>query len=74
MMAVALVPATEAVQAGERAAPRLMVNEDGRRLVRKDGREFFWLADTAWPLFTCSSREEREDQPAVDWYFQTRQR
>ena len=29
----------------------LRVSEDGRRFVDRDGRPFFWLGDTAWPLF-----------------------
>jgi len=32
-------------------APELMLNSDGRSLVTKDNKPFFWLGDTAWNMF-----------------------
>lgn len=37
---------------------RLRVSENGRFLVREDGRPFFYLGDTAWELFHRLNREE----------------
>lgn len=49
------------------AAPEdlLRVSADGRRL-EKDGKPFFWLADTAWELF------RRLDRPATQTYLARR--
>lgn len=47
---------------------RLMVSEDGRRLVYEDGTPFFWLGDTAWELFHRLDREE------ADFYLEDRAR
>ena len=33
--------------------PRLKVSENHRFLVQEDGKPFFYLADTAWELFTA---------------------
>jgi len=30
----------------------IRVSSDGRHFVDRDGRPFFWLGDTAWPLVT----------------------
>lgn len=38
----------------------LKVSPDGRFLTQPDGRPFFWLADTAWPLAMRLNREETE--------------
>jgi hypothetical protein len=38
----------------------LKVSDNGRHLVREDGRYFFWLADTAWELFHRLDRAEAE--------------
>ncbi|MCF8226835.1 MAG: glycoside hydrolase family 140 protein [Bacteroidales bacterium] len=38
----------------------LEVSDNGRFLVHKNGRSFFYLGDTAWELFHCLSREEAE--------------
>jgi hypothetical protein len=36
------------------------VSPDGRRLLRDDGRAFFYLADTAWSLFHRLTREDAD--------------
>ncbi len=36
----------------------IRVSADGRYFVDKDGQPFFWLGDTAWPLF-ASTRPRR---------------
>jgi hypothetical protein len=36
----------------------LRVSRNGRHLVHADGAPFFYLADTAWQLFRCATREE----------------
>ena len=36
------------------------VSPDGRHFVDRSGTPFFWLGDTAWPLFTQYSREQAE--------------
>ena len=38
----------------------IRVSPTGRYLVDAAGRPFFWLGDTAWPLFARYSREEAE--------------
>ena len=38
----------------------LKVSPDGRHFVDGRGAPFFWLGDTAWPLFTQYSREQAE--------------
>ena len=38
----------------------IKVSPDGRHFVDKAGKPFFWLGDTAWPLFTQYSREQAE--------------
>ena len=38
----------------------LRVSADGRYFVDGDGQPFFWLGDTAWPLFAQYSRQEAE--------------
>ena len=35
-----------------------MVSKDKHYLVKKDGKPFFWLGDTAWELFHRLNREE----------------
>lgn len=47
-------------EAAEQAAScnRLKVSDDGRWLVRADGRPFFYLGDTAWELFHRLNRKE----------------
>jgi hypothetical protein len=39
-------------------AQTLKVSENGRYLVREDGRPFFYLGDTGWDLFKSLDREE----------------
>jgi len=36
------------------------VSADGRHFVDRDGTPFFWLGDTAWPLFAQYSTEQAE--------------
>lgn len=37
---------------------QIKVSADKKYLVKKDGKPFFWLGDTAWELFHRLSREE----------------
>lgn len=37
---------------------QLSVSSDKKHLVKKDGKPFFWLGDTAWELFHRLTREE----------------
>lgn len=39
---------------------KLKVSDNGRYLVKEDGKPFFWLGDTGWLLFSKLSREEAE--------------
>jgi hypothetical protein len=42
-------------------APGLLrVSPNGRYFVDRNGDPFFWLGDTAWPLFTLYSKEDAE--------------
>lgn len=41
-------------------AQQLVVHKNGRFLSTKDGKPFFWLADTAWELFHRCNKEEAE--------------
>ncbi len=41
-------------------AQQLFVHENGHSVITKDGKPFFWLADTAWELFHRCDREEAE--------------
>ena len=38
----------------------IRVSGDGRHFSDKDGRPFFWLGDTAWPLFAQYTKEQAE--------------
>ncbi|MGE5221818.1 MAG: DUF4038 domain-containing protein [Omnitrophica WOR_2 bacterium] len=38
----------------------IRLSPDGRHFVDAQGRPFFWLGDTAWPLYTQYSRQEAE--------------
>ncbi len=40
--------------------PELRVSDNGRFLVTEEGEPFFWLADTAWMLFTRPDHKEVE--------------
>src|SRR6187399_2377346 len=40
------------------SSAQLMVSKDKHYLVKKDGKPFFWLGDTAWELFHRLNREE----------------
>lgn len=52
--------------ADRRAGPALRASEDGRHLVRDNGKPFFWLGDTAWLLFQMADRDD------VELYLRTR--
>lgn len=54
-------PSDEAV-----SLPALKVHRSGRYLMTEDGEPFFYLADTAWELFSSLTREE------VKYYFSVR--
>jgi hypothetical protein len=38
----------------------IRVSADGRHFTGRDGRPFFWLGDTAWPLFAQYTKEQAE--------------
>jgi hypothetical protein len=38
----------------------IRVSGDGRYFVLRDGRPFFWLGDTAWPLFAQYTKDQAE--------------
>ncbi len=54
--------------------PRLRVSDNGHFLVTEDEEPFFWLGDTAWSIIDRSVRAASANQPAVERYFQVRQR
>ena len=56
------VPASQTSGVGS----ALGVSENGRYLVRPDGKPFFWLGDTAWLLSQMTTRED------ADLYLKTR--
>lgn len=39
----------------------LRVSSNGRYFVDREGKPFFWLGDTAWPLFTLYSQSKAEN-------------
>jgi len=39
----------------------LKVSANGRYFVDREGKPFFWLGDTAWPLFTLYSQSQAEN-------------
>lgn len=45
---------------------RLVISEDGLRIQKVDGSDWYWLGDTAWSLFQELNREDAE------FYFSTR--
>jgi hypothetical protein len=49
-----------AVDVAARQLPGLRVSDNKRFLVTRDGRPFFWLADTAWELFHRLNREDAD--------------
>lgn len=75
-LALATSCATRAPGPGEPVAsgPSLRVSDNGRFLVHRDGRPFFWLGDTAWRLFQRTVREDAANQPSIDRYFDARAR
>jgi hypothetical protein len=60
----ALAWSTESPRSGVPWA--LEISNDGRRIQRSDGSDWFWLADTAWSLFA------RLDRGDVDYYMARR--
>lgn len=38
----------------------IRVSDDGRHFTDRDGRPFFWLGDTAWPLFAQYTKDQAE--------------
>jgi hypothetical protein len=38
----------------------IRVSDDGRHFADHDGRPFFWLGDTAWPLFAQYTKDQAE--------------
>ena len=47
-------------------APTLKLSNNGRFIVTREGKPFFWLGDTAWELFRRPSHQD------VDLYLETR--
>ncbi len=43
------------------ASPPTKVSPNGRFLLTKDGKPFFYLGDTAWELFHRLNRDEAND-------------
>jgi hypothetical protein len=58
-LAGTLVLATASLAGAEVPGP-IRVSPDGRHFVDKAGTPFFWLGDTAWPLFAQYSKAEAE--------------
>ncbi len=67
-LSMLLAPRTTVAAEQTAAKNRLRVSDDGRWLIRGDGRPFFYLGDTAWELFHRLNREE------VDLYMRDRVR
>jgi hypothetical protein len=59
-----VVPAASSLTDSHGSA--LQVSENGRHLIDRDGKPFFWLGDTAWLLFQMTTRDDAE------WYLKTR--
>ena len=59
LVAAAVAYSSSAVEAVPRTAP-IRVSADGRHFVDHDGRPFFWLGDTAWPLFAQYTNDQAE--------------
>ncbi len=55
-----------AAQTATRDNWRLVISEDGLRIQKADGSDWYWLGDTAWSLFQELNREDAE------LYFSTR--
>ncbi|MHB0958883.1 MAG: apiosidase-like domain-containing protein [Pirellulaceae bacterium] len=53
-----VVPAVSSLTNSHGSA--LQVSENGRHLIDRDGKPFFWLGDTAWLLFQMTTREDAE--------------
>lgn len=45
---------------------KLVISEDGRRIQKANGEDWFWLGDTVWSLFKKLNRED------VDYYMEDR--
>ena len=48
------------VNGQDRFAGPIRVSSNGRYFVDRDEKPFFWLGDTAWPLFAQYNRAEAE--------------
>jgi hypothetical protein len=59
-LAVALALGLTAAVARAEVPGPIAVSEDGRHFVDRDGTPFFWLGDTAWPLFAQYSAAQAE--------------
>jgi hypothetical protein len=53
-----VVPAVSSLTISHGSA--MQVSENGRHLIDRDGKPFFWLGDTAWLLFQMTTREDAE--------------
>jgi protein tyrosine/serine phosphatase len=51
---------TPSVAASDDLSKPIRVSADGRYLGTADGKPFFWLADTAWPMFVRLDRKEAD--------------
>ena len=58
-LVAAIALATTSLASADVAGP-ISVSKDGRHFVDKTGTPFFWLGDTAWPLFAQYSKAEAE--------------
>ncbi len=54
------MPAEQGKRVNRGASGPIRVSADGRHFEDAGGRPFFWLGDTAWPLFAQYTRQEAE--------------
>jgi hypothetical protein len=59
LIAAAVGPGLTPVAAATVNGP-IRVSADGRHFIDRDGRPFFWLGDTAWPLFAQYTKDQAE--------------
>ena len=59
LLAMAVSPGVTPLAAATVNGP-IRVSADGRHFTDRDGRPFFWLGDTAWPLFAQYTKEQAE--------------
>jgi hypothetical protein len=60
LFAAPAVPSSQAPTPATSVNGPIRVSDDGRYFVDRDGHPFFWLGDTAWPLFAQYSRDQAE--------------